>query len=93
MYGERNSKDIGKSKTTAITKTKQSKTDFEGSFNFKVQLDEEARNSIFNLHQKGYQLDEIVKAVFNLSRQDGRSYKKFRNVVEDFLNSFKEDDI
>ncbi|MDZ8137584.1 MAG: DNA translocase FtsK [Nostoc sp. DedQUE04] len=96
LYGESNSKDIGKSQATAVTKTKQSKTDFEGSFNFKVQLDEEARNSILNLHQKGYQLDEIVKAVFNLSRQDGRSYKKFRNVVEEFLNSLKggeEDDI
>ncbi|MDZ8226906.1 DNA translocase FtsK [Nostoc sp. ChiVER01] len=90
LYGERNSKDIGKSKATAVIKTKQHKTDFEGSFNFKVQLDEEARNSILNLHQKGYQLDEIVKAVFNLSRQNGRSYKKFRNVVEEFLNSFKE---
>lgn len=96
LYGESNSKDIGKSKATAVTKTKQHKTDFEGSFNFKVQLDEEARNSILNLHQKGYQLDEIVKAVFNLSRQDGRSYKKFRNVIEEFLNSLKgggEDDI
>ncbi|MHC5720877.1 MAG: DNA translocase FtsK, partial [Nostoc sp.] len=46
LYGESNSKDIGKSKATAVTKTKQHKTDFEGSFNFKVQLDEEARNSI-----------------------------------------------
>jgi DNA segregation ATPase FtsK/SpoIIIE, S-DNA-T family len=94
LYGESN--DNGKSKATTATKTKQSKTDFEGSFSFKVQLDEEARNSIMNLHQKGYQLDEIVKAVFNLSRQDGRSYKKFRNVVEEFLNNFKgggEDDI
>lgn len=96
LYGESSSNDNGKSKATTATKTKQSKTDFEGSFSFKVQLDEEARNSIMNLHQKGYQLDEIVKAVFNLSRQDGRSYKKFRNVVEEFLNNLKgggEDDI
>ncbi|BAY35439.1 cell division FtsK/SpoIIIE (plasmid) [Nostoc carneum NIES-2107] len=96
LYGESSSNDNGKSKATTATKTKQSKTDFESSFSFKVQLDEEARNSIMNLHQKGYQLDEIVKAVFNLSRQDGRSYKKFRNVVEEFLNNFKgggEDDI
>ncbi|ALF55333.1 cell division protein FtsK [Nostoc piscinale CENA21] len=96
LYGENSSNDNGKSKATTATKTKQSKTDFEGSFSFKVQLDEEARNSIMNLHQKGYQLDEIVKAVFNLSRQDGRSYKKFRNVVEEFLNNLKgggEDDI
>ncbi|WP_461947483.1 hypothetical protein [Nostoc sp.] len=49
--------------TKINTKTKQSKTDFEGSFNFKVQLDEEARNSILNLHQKGYQLDEIVRVI------------------------------
>lgn len=83
------SHDRGKSKATAVTKTKQSKTDFEGSFSFKVQLDESAKNSILNLHQKGYQLDEIVKAVFNLSRHDGRSYKKFRNVVEEFLNSLQ----
>ncbi|MBE9003898.1 DNA translocase FtsK [Fortiea sp. LEGE XX443] len=87
LYGESN--DNGKSKATTATKTKQSKTDFEGSFSFKVQLDEEARNSIMNLYQKGYQLDEIVRAVFNLSRQDGRSYKKFRNVVEEFLNNLK----
>ncbi|BAB77309.1 DNA translocase FtsK (plasmid) [Anabaena sp. FACHB-709] len=96
LYDESSSNDNGKFKATTATKTKQSKTDFEGSFSFKVQLDEEARNSIMNLHQKGYQLDEIVKAVFNLSRQDGRSYKKFRNVVEEFLNNFKgggEDDI
>lgn len=96
LYSESSSNDNGKFKATTATKTKQSKTDFEGSFSFKVQLDEEARNSIMNLHQKGYQLDEIVKAVFNLSRQDGRSYKKFRNVVEEFLNNFKgsgEDDI
>nr|MDZ8016400.1 DNA translocase FtsK [Nostoc sp. ZfuVER08] len=96
LYGESSSNNNGKFKATTATKTKQSKTDFEGSFSFKVQLDEEARNSIMNLHQKGYQLDEIVKAVFNLSRQDGRSYKKFRNVVEEFLNNFKgggEDDI
>ncbi len=94
LYGESNSNNSGKSKTTAVTKThtknKQSKTDFEGSFSFTVQLDESARNSILNLHQKGYQLDEIVKAVFNLSRQDGRSYKNFRNIVEEFLNSLKE---
>ncbi|WP_392536186.1 DNA translocase FtsK [Nostoc sp. C117] len=96
LYGESSSNDNGKFKATTATKTKQSKTDFESSFSFKVQLDEEARNSIMNLHQKDYQLDEIVKAVFNLSRQDGRSYKKFRNVVEEFLNNFKggvEDDI
>ncbi len=96
LSGEGSSHDRGKSKATAVTKTKQSKTDFEGSFSFQVQLDEEARNSILNLHQKGYQLDEIVKAVFSLSRHDGRSYKKFRNVVEEFLNSFQgseEDDI
>ncbi|OYD91617.1 cell division protein FtsK [Nostoc sp. 'Peltigera membranacea cyanobiont' 210A] len=96
LYGKSSNNNNGKYKATTATKTKQSKTDFEGSFSFKVQLDEEARNSIMNLYQKGYQLDEIVKAVFNLSRQDGRSYKKFRNVVEEFLNNFKgggEDDI
>jgi DNA segregation ATPase FtsK/SpoIIIE, S-DNA-T family len=89
LSGEGSSHDRGKSKATAVTKTKQSKTDFEGSFSFQVQLDESAKNSILNLYQKGYQLDEIVKAVFNLSRHDGRSYKKFRNVVEEFLNSFQ----
>ena len=89
LSGEGSSHDRGKSKATAVTKTKQSKTNFEGSFSFKVQLDESAKNSILNLHQKGYQLDEIVKAVFNLSRHDGRSYKKFRNVVEEFLNSLQ----
>ncbi|WP_243146677.1 FtsK/SpoIIIE domain-containing protein [Scytonema sp. UIC 10036] len=89
LYGEGSSHDNDKSKPTASSKTKQSQTDFEGSFSFKVQLDESARNSIVNLHRKGYQLDEIVKAVFNLSRHDGRSYKKLRNIVEEFLNRLK----
>ncbi len=43
LYGKSSNNDNGKYKATTATKTKQSKTDFEGSFSFKVQLDEELR--------------------------------------------------
>ncbi|MEO1372927.1 MAG: DNA translocase FtsK [Cyanobacteria bacterium J06635_10] len=67
-----------------------SNTIFDNSFDFKIQLDEESINSILNLHRNGYEISEIVKAVFNISRQDGRHYKKYRTVVEAFLNNYRD---
>ena len=69
--------------------------ELDNSFGFEIKLDDESKNSILNLHKKDYRIDEIVKAIFNISRQDGRSYKKYRTVVKDFLinQGCKEDDI
>ncbi|MGB6300828.1 MAG: DNA translocase FtsK, partial [Rivularia sp. (in: cyanobacteria)] len=70
-------------------------TELDNSFGFEIKLDDESKNSILNLHRKDYRINEIVKAIFNISRQDGKSYKKYRTVVKDFLitQGCKEDDI
>ncbi|WP_414620836.1 DNA translocase FtsK [Calothrix sp. CCY 0018] len=65
---------------------KVSKVNFDSSFGFDIKLDDESKNSIINLHKKGYGVDEIAKVIFNISRQNGRYYKKYRAVVEEFLN-------
>ncbi|NJN08182.1 MAG: DNA translocase FtsK [Richelia sp. RM1_1_1] len=76
-----------------ITNIKSNKANFDNSFGFEIKLDNESKNSIINLYNKGYEVDEIVKAIFNMSRQDGRYYKKYRAVVEEFLNEGETDDI
>ena len=45
------------------------------------------KNSILNLHAKGYAIHEIIKAVFNITRQGGKDYKKYRSAVEKFLDN------
>ena len=74
---------------------KDDKAKFDHSFGFEIKLDDESKNSILNLYRRSYRVDEIVKAIFNISRYDGKSYKKYRTVVEKFLSSqgCKEDDI
>ena len=52
-----------------------------------VNIDEQSKNSILNLHVKGYTIHEIIKAIFNITRQDGKDYKKYRSAVENFLNN------
>ncbi len=69
--------------------TKVAKPNFNNSFGFEIKLEEESKNSILNLHSKGYAIHEIIKAIFNITRQDGRHYKKYRDVVEDFLNNYE----
>ncbi|BAY84656.1 cell division FtsK/SpoIIIE [Calothrix parasitica NIES-267] len=64
-----------------------SKTFLKNGFGIEVNLDEQSKNSILNLHAKGYAIHEIIKAVFNLTRQDGKDYKKYRSAVEKFLDS------
>ena len=74
---------------------KDDKAKFDHSFGFEIKLDDESKNSILNLYRRNYRVDEIVKAIFNISRYDGKSYKKYRTVVENFLSSQRceEDDI
>ncbi|NJM24154.1 MAG: DNA translocase FtsK [Richelia sp. SM1_7_0] len=66
---------------------KDNKAKFDHSFGFEIKLDDESKNSILNLYRRNYRVDEIVKAIFNISRYDGKSYKKYRTVVEKFLIS------
>ncbi|MGB3655572.1 MAG: DNA translocase FtsK [Rivularia sp. (in: cyanobacteria)] len=66
---------------------KDGKAKFDHSFGFEIKLDDESKNSILNLCRRNYRVDEIVKAIFNISRYDGKSYKKYRTVVENFLSS------
>jgi S-DNA-T family DNA segregation ATPase FtsK/SpoIIIE len=63
------------------------KTFFNNAFGVEVFLDEQSKNSILNLHAKGYAIHEIIKAVFNITRQDGKDYKKYRSTVENFLDN------
>jgi S-DNA-T family DNA segregation ATPase FtsK/SpoIIIE len=63
-----------------------SKAFFDNSFGVELNLNEQSKNSILNLHAKGYAINEIIKAVFNITRQDGKDYKKFRSAVEKFLD-------
>ena len=56
-------------------------------FGVEVNLDEQSKNSILNLHSKGYAIHEIIKAIFDITRQDGKDYKKYRNTVENFLDN------
>ena len=59
---------------------------FNNAFGVEVFLDEQSKNSILNLHAKGYAIHEIIKAIFNITRQDGKDYKKYRSAVENFLD-------
>ncbi|MGB3636202.1 MAG: FtsK/SpoIIIE domain-containing protein [Rivularia sp. (in: cyanobacteria)] len=95
IYNAWEPEDIKKPIVSKITKTKSDKATFDNSFGFEIKLDDESKNSILNLQSKEYAVDEIVKAIFNVSRKDGRYYKKYRVVVEDFLSSqgCEEDDL
>ena len=64
-----------------------SKAFLNNGFDIEVNLDEQSKNSILNLHAKGYAIHEIIKAVFNITRQDGKDYKKYRSAVENFLDN------
>ena len=64
-----------------------SKAFLNNGFYIEVNLDEQSKNSILNLHAKGYAINEIIKSIFNITRQDGKDYKKYRSAVEKFLDS------
>ncbi|BAY84525.1 cell division FtsK/SpoIIIE [Calothrix parasitica NIES-267] len=64
-----------------------SKAFLNHGFDIEVNLDEQSKNSILNLHAKGYAINEIIKSIFNITRQDGKYYKKYRSAVEKFLDN------
>ncbi|BAY84388.1 cell division FtsK/SpoIIIE [Calothrix parasitica NIES-267] len=64
-----------------------SKAFLKNDFGIEVNLDEQSKNSILNLHAKGYAINEIIKSIFNITRQDGKGYKKYRSAVENFLDN------
>ena len=64
-----------------------SKAFLKNGFGIEVNLDEQSKNSILNLHGKGYAINEIIKSIFNITRQDGKDYKKYRSAVENFLDN------
>jgi S-DNA-T family DNA segregation ATPase FtsK/SpoIIIE len=64
-----------------------SKAFLNNGFAIEVNIDEQSKNSILNLHAKGYTIHEIIKAIFNITRQDGKNYKRYRIAVENFLDN------
>ena len=66
---------------------KLSYIDTSNKANLEINLDGQSKNSILNLHSKGYSINEIVKAVFEITRHDGKDYKKYRSAVENFLDN------
>ncbi|PAX51320.1 DNA translocase FtsK [Brunnivagina elsteri] len=61
-------------------------------FSFSIILDDFTKSQISSLHSRGYELHQIVQEVFNLSRADGRKYKRIRDVVAEFIASLEEED-
>jgi DNA segregation ATPase FtsK/SpoIIIE, S-DNA-T family len=61
-------------------------------FSFNITLDDLTKSQIYSLHSRGYELHQIVQEVFNLSRADGRKYKRIRDVVAEFIASSEEED-
>jgi DNA segregation ATPase FtsK/SpoIIIE, S-DNA-T family len=61
-------------------------------FSFNIILDDFTKAQIYSLHSRGYELHQIVQEVFNLSRADGRKYKRIRDVVAEFIASLEEED-
>lgn len=64
-----------------------SKAFLNNGFAVEVNIDEQSKNSILNLYSKGYAIHEIIKSIFNITRQDGKDYKKYRSAVENFLDN------
>ena len=64
-----------------------SKAFLNNGFAVEVNIDEQSKNSILNLYSKGYAIHEIIKTIFNITRQDGKDYKKYRSAVENFLDN------
>jgi len=61
-------------------------------FSFSIILDDFTKSQISSLHSRGYELHQIVQEVFNLSRADGRKYKRIRDVIAEFIASLEEED-
>ncbi|AFZ01533.1 DNA translocase FtsK [Calothrix sp. PCC 6303] len=61
-------------------------------FSFNIILDDFTKSQIYSLHSRGYELHQIVQEVFNLSRADGRKYKRIRDVIAEFIANLEEED-
>ncbi len=61
-------------------------------FSSNITFDETTKSSIISLHKRGYELHEIVQELFELSRADGRRYKRVRDAVAEFLSGLESSD-
>ena len=59
-------------------------------FSFDIKLDDLIKSQIHSLHSRGYKLHQILQEVFNLSRTDGRKYRRIRDIVADFIAGLEE---
>ncbi len=77
-------------------KSKKSTTDSlitnnqKEEFYFNINLDDLTKSQIHSLHSRGYELHQILQEVFNLSRADGRKYRRIRNIVTEFIAGLEE---
>jgi DNA segregation ATPase FtsK/SpoIIIE, S-DNA-T family len=61
-------------------------------FSFNITIDDLTKSQIYSLHSRGYELHQIVQEVFNLSRADGRKYKRIRDIIAEFIANLEEED-
>ena len=59
-------------------------------FSFSINLDDLTKSQIHSLHNRGYELHKILQEVFNLSRADGRKYRRIRDIVAEFIYSLED---
>ncbi|NJO59752.1 MAG: DNA translocase FtsK, partial [Richelia sp. RM2_1_2] len=78
-------KNSNKSTTDSLVTNNQKE---ESSFNFN--LDDLTKSQINLLHSRGYELHQILQEVFNLSRADGRKYRRIRDIVAEFISSLED---
>lgn len=67
------------------------KVDKSEEFSSNITFDEPTKSSIISLHKRGYELHEIVQELFELSRADGRRYKRVRDAVTEFISGLEGD--
>ncbi|NEU71808.1 DNA translocase FtsK [Hassallia byssoidea VB512170] len=68
------------------------KVDQLEEFSSNITFDEATKSSIISLHKRGYELHEIVQELFELSRADGRRYKRLRDAVAEFISGLESSD-
>ncbi|MEI2577781.1 FtsK/SpoIIIE domain-containing protein [Scytonema sp. PRP1] len=71
----------------------KNKFDKQEEFRSNIAFDEATKSSIISLHQRGYEISEIVQELFSISRADGRRYKRIRDAVVQFIGLEEGDDI
>ncbi|NJN11313.1 MAG: DNA translocase FtsK [Richelia sp. SL_2_1] len=78
-------KNSNKSTTDSLVKNNQSE-----AVSFSINLNDLAKSQIHSLHSRGYELHQILQQVFNLSRSDGRRYRRIREIVTEFIASLED---